>query len=294
MYKIGLHAGYWGESEIDGNFDAMIALYPKLGLDILEMSAFPLLHYTKDALADFKKRLDDSGLGIVFNGGNNPNLDLAHEDPVVRDAAIEQSKRAMDVAASVGGRVYSGVNYSLWKRLPAGPLTVDEKRRILSYSLDAIKKLMPTAENLGIAYAFEIVNRFEQFLLNTTDEGLAFCEAVGSPSAQLQLDIFHMNIDELNLFDALEKATKLGKMAHLHVGEPDRSVPGLKKSHLDWQRVFDTIRSAGYQGAVTIEPFTRMYGQRNYNACVWRNLGPNDMESRCAEIRASVAFLKSL
>lgn len=294
MYKIGLHAGYWGESEIDGDLFAMIELLPKLGVDILETSVMPMLQWNADKLHEFCARLQDNGLAVVYNGGVNPNLDMAHEDPAVRAAGVEQTKRALDVVARTGGKIFSGVNYSVWKRLPDHPLTVEEKQRILSYSLESMRALMPTAQSLGVIYAFEVVNRFEQFLLNTTQEGLEFCDAVGSDMAQLQLDIFHMNIDEPNLYASLETAIRAGRMAHLHVGEPDRGVPGIHPSHLDWKRIFGILHDNQYQGAVTIEPFTRMYGTRNYNACVWRNLGPNDMPARCQEIKTSVAFLKSL
>jgi D-psicose/D-tagatose/L-ribulose 3-epimerase len=48
------------------------------------------------------------------------------------------------------------------------------------------------------------VNRFEHFILNTAEEGVAFVERINSPSCRLHLDTFHMNIEEDNLRDRLE------------------------------------------------------------------------------------------
>lgn len=294
MYKIGLHAGYWGASELDGKLNDLIELYPKLGLDIIEISEAMIDHYSDDEIKDFRMRLADNGLDVVFNGGINANLDMASANAEVRAAGVESCKRILDKVAKAGGKIFSGVNYSVWKRLPAAPITAEEKQTIVEYSADSMRKLMPTAENLGILYAFEIVNRFEQFLINTVDEGLAFCEMVGSDAATLQLDTFHMNIDERNMFEAMKKAQRAGKFAHLHVGEPDRSIPGLAESHLDWKKVFGSLNECGYAGAVSIEPFVRMETMRHFSGCVWRQLSENDMESRCSDVKKSVSFLKSL
>jgi D-psicose/D-tagatose/L-ribulose 3-epimerase len=69
-----------------------------------------------------------------------------------------------------------------------------------------------------------VVNRFEQYLLNTAEEGVAFIKRVGSPNLKLLLDTFYMNIEEDNISKAL---TLTGdQLGHFHIGETNRKTPG--------------------------------------------------------------------
>lgn len=65
---------------------------------------------------------------------------------------------------------------------------------------------MKVAEDCGVLYCCEVVNRFEQYLLNTAKEGVEFVKRLGSPNARVLLDTFHMNIEEDSMVDAILEA----------------------------------------------------------------------------------------
>jgi D-psicose/D-tagatose/L-ribulose 3-epimerase len=99
----------------------------------------------------------------------------------------------------MGGSLLGGVLYSSWsQRLPAGK----DRRVLTDYSVQAMREAIKTAEDCGVIFCPEVVNRFEHYMINTAEEGVAFAQRIDSPSFRLHLDTFHMNIEEENVRDA--------------------------------------------------------------------------------------------
>ena len=88
MNKIGLHTGYWGGLPIANDLDGLIDLYARLGIDILEVSVAMFRGRSDAEIAEYRKKIEDRGLTLVFNGGINARLDLADEDAEVRAAGV--------------------------------------------------------------------------------------------------------------------------------------------------------------------------------------------------------------
>jgi D-psicose/D-tagatose/L-ribulose 3-epimerase len=99
-----------------------------------------------------------------------------------------------------------------------------DKRPYVERSVASMKKAIKAAEDNNVFFNTEVVNRFEQFLMNTCDEAIAYVEAVDSPNAKILLDTFHMNIEENFIGEAIQKAGD--KLGHLHIGENNRMPPG--------------------------------------------------------------------
>jgi D-psicose/D-tagatose/L-ribulose 3-epimerase len=87
-----------------------------------------------------------------------------------------------------------------------------------------MQEAIKTAEDNNVSFNMEVVNRFEQYLLNTCQEAVDYVEAVGSPNARVMLDTFHMNIEEDFVGDSILQAGEL--LGHLHIGENNRMPPG--------------------------------------------------------------------
>lgn len=131
-----------------------------------------------------------------------------------------------------GATILNGVSYAGWQALPDHGITLDEKRRKEELALESMSRLMKVAEDCGVLYCCEVVNRFEQYLLNTAKEGVEFVKRLGSPNARVLLDTFHMNIEEDSMVDAiLEAGPWLG---HFHVGENNRRPAG-STNRLPWK-----------------------------------------------------------
>ena len=53
-----------------------------------------------------------------------------------------------------------------------------DKRPYVDHAIDSVRRVIKVAEDYGIIYALEVVNRFEQWLCNDAKEALAFVDAV--------------------------------------------------------------------------------------------------------------------
>ncbi|MGI6004102.1 MAG: sugar phosphate isomerase/epimerase family protein [Christensenellales bacterium] len=293
MNKIGLHSGYWRGTSLEDQWYDIMDADVKAGLDVMEIGPIVALSLSKKERQDFKKALADKGLLINFNGGLNETNDIAVDDPAIRQAGIDFSKAALEAMAEMGGKNWSGINYSAWLRHPGGPLTPDMKKHYFDLSVASMKQIIKTAEDVGMTYGYEVVNRFEQFIFNTAEGGVEYCEAVGSPAAGLLIDTFHMNIEEDSIPEAIKYTMAKGRMAHFHVGESNRNVPGLKKTDMDWPAIFGAVKESGYQGYISMEPFVQMGSAGSENIRVWRDLGPRDVEARIQNVKIGADFIRA-
>ena len=168
----------------------------------------------------------------------------------------------------------------------------EEKRRKEELALESMSRLMKVAEDCGVLYCCEVVNRFEQYLLNTAKEGVEFVKRLGSPNARVLLDTFHMNIEEDSMVDAiLEAGPWLG---HFHVGENNRRPAG-STNRLPWKDMAAALKQVNYQGAIVMEPFVLMGGTIPYDIKVWRDLSGGAGEAGLDEMAGRACrFLKEL
>ena len=145
--------------------------------------------------------------------------------------------------------------------------------------MEGISSLADFAADLGVDLCLEVLNRFENHVLNTAEEGVAFVREVGKPNVKVMLDTFHMNIEEDSFGKAIRTAGPL--LGHFHTGENNRRVPG--KGRLPWHEIGTALREIGYNGAVVMEPFVKMGGRVGSDIKVWRDLSDNADEAQMDE-----------
>ncbi|MDR1802382.1 MAG: TIM barrel protein, partial [Treponema sp.] len=132
-----------------------------------------------------------------------------------------------------------------------------------------------------------VINRFEQFLINTCDEALAYIEEINHPSCNILLDTFHMNIEEDSIGGAIRKAGK--RLAALHLGEPNRKPPGMGR--MPWAEIKEALDAIGFTGPLVMEPFLTQGGPVGRSISVWRDIVKNPDLDALAEKAA--AFVKA-
>ena len=292
MCLVGLHNGYWLGSGIE-DLPTLMGVTKRTGVDVLEIETWFVLGKSASELWEIRKRACDLGLGFSSNGGFDHTNDVSSDEPSIRKKGIEMSKRAIDGLCELGISIWSGINYGAWLRRPQGVLSKEEKKRIRDQSVQSLRKIVKTCEDRGIIYCLEIVNRFEQFLLNTVQEGLDMINEVGSPNVKLLLDTFHMNIEEDSITDAITAAAAAGRLGELHVGEANRRIIGYQKTHMDWNSIFATLRMGKFDGLVTMESFVIPGIPIASQICLWRDLnGGADVERLIEDSRNGAAFIR--
>jgi D-psicose/D-tagatose/L-ribulose 3-epimerase len=257
MNKFGVNSICFGK-DWPSDFSPIIKKAASIGYDAIELFTGFLLDQPKAKLDEYVKIANDIGIELQFSTGLAAEHDISSEDDAIRRNGIETSKKTLDMIQYMNGRIYAGLIYAAWG---ATISSIDEKPVHRDQSIKSMREIMETANDCGITCCVEVVNRFEQFLMNTSSEAVAYVNDVGSPNLKIHLDTFHMNIEEENFTDPiLEAGDKLGM---LHIGESNRNFPGM--GSLPWDNIIKTLIKINYEGAINFEPFI-YYGGEVANA----------------------------
>jgi D-psicose/D-tagatose/L-ribulose 3-epimerase len=142
--------------------------------------------------------------------------------------------------------------------------TDDEWKR----SVDHLRRVAEYASGARVVLAEEVVNRFEIYHLNILDQGIRFVDEVGHPNCRIHLDTFHAHIEEKDTAAAIRRAGS--RIAHVHISENDRGVPGT--GSVAWDANFDALRDIGYDGWLTVEAFGNFLPNLAAATKIWRPL----------------------
>ena len=265
MNKIGIYYAYW-TNDWDSDFHPFIDKASKLGFDILEVNGGTIGNMTPKERKHLKDHADERGIGLSYCIGLQHKYDIASENKRIREDGVSFLKKMAAAIGEMGGGNLGGIIYGSWPAtMPDGET---DKRPYLERSIESMQEAIKTAEDNNVYFNMEVVNRFEQFMLNTCDEAIEYVEAVGSPNAKVMLDTFHMNIEENFLGEAILKTND--KLGHLHIGENNRLPPGY--GHIPWTEISAALRKINYEGYVVMEPFLMPGGEVGRDIKVFRDL----------------------
>ena len=275
MNKFGIFMNFW-EKNWDADHKKYIKKASDIGFDVLEFQAQPLLEMSKDHMKDLASLADDCGIELTYSLGLDRNYDVSSLDEKVRLGGVDYLKRIVECIGFMGGTLLSGVSYAGWGT-PDNFL--GDKRPYWENSIKSMKEIIKTAEDCGVTYCVEAVNRFETCLINTGAEALAYVAEIDSPNIGVLLDTYHMNIEENNIGDAIRLVGD--KLTSFHTGENNRTAPG--KGHLNWDEIFGALSDINYKGRIVSEPFVMQGGEVGRDIHVYRDLVDNPCEARIDE-----------
>ncbi|MDY6873732.1 MAG: sugar phosphate isomerase/epimerase family protein [Chloroflexota bacterium] len=278
--KIGIHLSYWQESWSD----PLLPLIGKAKQAGFEVAEFPLLAPAALDFTELRAELDSQRMAASCGTGLGAETDITSPDPAIRKLGLEHLQACLQGAAALGSPVLVGLTYAPW-----GVFPVDDRARRREQCIESLKFLGDIAAATGVRLCMEVVNRFEGYLINTVEQGLALLEEVNHPSLALHLDTFHMNIEEEDLPTAIRLAG--AHLGHFHCVSNTRKAPGT--GHLDWDGIRDALIDINYSGYFVAETFVRPVGEVGSGMYIWRELAP-DLTENAREtarfIREEVAF----
>ena len=285
MNKIGVHFGYFNR-DWNTDFIKRIEQVKKIGLDILEVAPAPLLALTKFQRDEIAAAAKANDIELTFSVGLSANQDLASEDEEIRKNGIKFTTDTFQIMSEMGGKTYSGVDIAAGNKTFMEGIT--DKSATWERSISAVKEIMQVAEDKGITFAVEVVNRYESSLVNTAEEAVKYVDEVGSPNCKILLDTYHMNIEE----DSFAGAIKLvgNRLGHFHVGESNRRPP-CENGKMPWNEITNALKEIDYQGAIVMEPFIKMGGEVGRDIKVWRDISEGASESEMEQLLADAAMM---
>ncbi|WCJ64256.1 sugar phosphate isomerase/epimerase family protein [Agrobacterium tumefaciens] len=281
--KHGIYYSYW-EHEWSAKFGPYIEKAAKLGFDIIEVAAHHINDYSDAELATIRQSARDNGIILTAGIGPSKTKNLSSEDAAVRAAGKAFFERTLSNVAKLDIHTIGGALHSYWPIDYSQPV---DKAGDYARGVEGINGIADFANDLGINLCIEVLNRFENHVLNTAAEGVAFVKDVGKDNVKVMLDTFHMNIEEDSFGDAIRTAGPL--LGHFHTGESNRRVPG--KGRMPWHEIGLALRDINYTGAVIMEPFVKTGGTIGSDIKVWRDLSSGaDIAKMDEDARNALAF----
>ncbi len=190
--------------------------------------------------------LDDHELSLAAVGTAagwlKHRLTLTSSEETTRDKAIGFLQRMMDFASPFEAPVIVG---SMQGKAEA-PVTQPVALRYLG---NALFKLDEHAHDLGTTLLYEPLNRYETNLLNTLADAVQFLNAIQTRQVKILADLYHMNIEEANLADAVRNAATM--IGHVHFADSNRRAPGF--GHTDFLPIIAALVEGGYAGYLSAE-----------------------------------------
>ncbi len=212
-------------------FDA-VEIFPP-GADALDAER------VRKVLADHNLMLAAVGTGA---GWVKHRLHLCLPDPGARARARDFICSIIDLAGALDAPAIIG---SMQGRSDDG----GDHSTALGYLADGLNDLGNHARRYGVPLLLEPLNRYETNMLNTLDAGVRLLGSLSTRNVALLADLFHMNIEEVNLADALRGAR--GHLGHVHFVDSNRRPAGL--GHLEYPPIVAALREIGYNGFASAE-----------------------------------------
>jgi D-psicose/D-tagatose/L-ribulose 3-epimerase len=258
--KLGINLYLWADHMHEGLHPVLESL-KRIGYDGVEVPIFDL------DVAEWERwggRLDDLGLERTANTVIAPEHNPVSADPAVREAAYLHMGQVIDCCHAVGAPLLCGPHQVALGVFTGSGATAEEWER----SVEHLRRVAAYASERDIMLAEEVVNRFELYHLNTLEQATRFVDEVGHPNCGIHLDTFHAHIEEKDPAAAIRQAGE--RIAHVHISENDRGVPGT--GAVAWDATFAALADVGYDGWLTVEAFGNFLPNLAAATRIWRKL----------------------
>ncbi|RYB04100.1 sugar phosphate isomerase/epimerase family protein [Lichenibacterium ramalinae] len=283
MNKLGVHAFVWEKGWSREEAARAIGKTAELGFDLIEIS---IMDPAAVDTAHTRAELDKAGIGATFSFGLDAAADISSTDPDKIRAGEATLGRAVAMARDIGATHVAGILFSAFQKY-AVPTTSDGVKN----AVGVLQRVAETAARSGITLGLEVVNRYETNVLNTASQGVEMCRRIGAPNVKVHLDVYHMNIEESDIQQAiLETGPHLG---YFHTGDSHRGYMG--SGSIDLAGVFRALVKSGYAGPITFESFSsRVVGQPLEGILgIWRNLWEDGQDLASHALMYTRAQLKA-
>jgi len=226
-----------------GDLRGHCARAAELGFDAVEVFApSPAViagNELKQLLAQHKLRLAAIGTGA---GWVLRKLRLTDSDPGIRSAACQFIREMIDAAGALGAPAIVG---SMQGRFDGAV----SSEQALEWLAESLEDLGAHAARHNVPVLYEPLNRYETNLINTVADGVALLKRSKSRNVKLLADLYHMNIEEQSIPEAIRLGGKM--IGHIHFVDSNRRAAGL--GHIDLAAVAAALLDTGYNGFLSAE-----------------------------------------
>lgn len=171
------------------------------------------------------------------------NVDISSTNEKIRNEAVDYFIKLVDWAKEVGAD-----RFCLHGEVGVTALdtTYEEHYQLL---LDSTKKIVDKAASVKMPVVYEVLNRYENYIMLTAKEAKRLVKDVGNSYLTILLDAYHMNIEEADTLKALETAG--ADLGVYHIADSNRQ--GIGNGHSNLLEQLDKLKELNYTGPVIME-----------------------------------------
>ena len=173
-------------------------------------------------------------LGLSFANPNKQN----------RQEALKRVKEMIDFAEFLG----ANINIGRVRGHYCGELTREQSYR---YAVEAFRQISEYAAGKNVQIALETVTIMQTNFINTLAEAKQVISDVGCDNFRVMMDVFHLNLEEKDICQAIDEYSDLN--IHVHLADNNRRYPG--HCGLDFEKIIRCFYQNGYDGAFCTEIF---------------------------------------
>ena len=272
--KLGMNLLLWG-TEIDERLFPVLEQIKSVGYAGVEIPVFDTNTKTWES---WRKKLDELELDRVAITINGPEYQQISADASIRKSTLERNKRAIDCTAVIGSELLAGPFHSALGVFTGKAATEQER----AWAKENLFALAEYAQQYGIVLGLEYLNRFESYLVTTTEELIQLVDEINHPNCKLMFDSFHANIEEQDIAAAIKKMAH--RLVYVQLSENDRGILG--RGHVDFKSILLALEEIEYTGMISVEAFSTKLSVAN----IWRKMFDNEMQL----VKESYQYLKSI
>jgi D-psicose/D-tagatose/L-ribulose 3-epimerase len=283
MNKFGVHALVWEKGWSHDECARAIARTAEVGYDLIEIPALDPASIDVDFT---RRQLEAAGIGATASLGLDADTDISSNDRDKERRGQTRLEQAVAVARDIGATHVCGILESAFQKYLV-PTTAEGVKR----SVAVLQGVAAIAARSKITLGLEVVNRYESNVLNTASQAVEMCKRIGAANVKVHLDVYHMNIEESDIQQAiLETGDYLG---YFHTGDSHRGYMG--SGSIDLAGAFRALVKSGYAGPITFESFSsRVVGQPLEGILgIWRNLWEDSHDLASHALMYTKAQLKA-
>jgi sugar phosphate isomerase/epimerase len=212
-----------------------------------------------DLFTDEKTDQELGELRLMFGDGGveiNTYLAIFLAEKGVKLSEINDKKRLRDVDLykhEIDNAKKIGANSIALGFIRGGYGEEDSYQACADRLAASLEVLGKHADEQGIIIGLEPINRYELNFINSAIEAVAFMKKYNPPGVGLLLDAFHMNIEDVDINEAIRAAS--GMISNFHAPGSSRLATG--SGHLDYDMIIRSLNETGYDGYLTLEAFAK-------------------------------------
>jgi hydroxypyruvate isomerase len=179
---------------------------------------------------------------FVVDGGENWKTSLTTGKAEFKENFVKTCKRCVETAKRVNAKWMTVVPGFFDRNIPMGIQTANV--------IDALRRGAEVFEPHGLIMVLEPLSDTPDLFMRFSDQTYELCKAVSSPSCKILYDIYHMQRNEGNLINNIERCWD--EIAYFQIGDnPGRKEP--TSGEINFKNIFKYVHNKGYRGVWGME-----------------------------------------